>query len=185
MLTGRSITDCDFVAVDLETTGCRPGRNSIIEIGAVRFNASGRLDVYEQLVRPDDLIPRAVQELTGIGAGMVAAQPPIEDVIVRFRDFATDAVLVAHNYRFDLSFLDYEAERSWGTPLQRPVIDTLPLLRQPRPDIRRFSLGALAAEFGLETVPDHRAGNDARATAELLMAVIPDLTRLGMETVGD
>jgi DNA polymerase-3 subunit epsilon len=171
--------------VDLETTGCRPGRNSIIEIGAVRFNASGRLDVYEQLVRPDDLIPRAVQELTGIGAGMVAAQPPIEDVIVRFRDFATDAVLVAHNYRFDLSFLDYEAERSWGTPLQRPVIDTLPLLRQLRPDIRRFSLGALAAEFGLETVPDHRAGNDARATAELLMAVIPDLTRLGMETVGD
>jgi DNA polymerase III subunit epsilon len=185
MLTSRSITECDFVAVDLETTGCRPGRNSIIEIGAVRFNASGTLDVYEQLVRPDDLIPRAVQELTGIGAGMVATQPSIEDVIVRFREFAADAVLVAHNYRFDLSFLDFEAERSWGSPLQRPVIDTLPLLRQLRPDIRRFSLGALAAEYGLETAPDHRAGNDARATAELLAAVIPELSRLGMETVGD
>ena len=185
MLTGRSITECDFVAVDLETTGCRPGRNSIIEIGAVRFNATGKLDVYEQLVRPDDLIPRAVQELTGIGAGMVATQPPIEDVIARFRDFAVDAVLVAHNYRFDLSFLDFEAEQSWGSPLQRPVIDTLSLLRQLRPDVRRFSLGALAVEYGLETVPDHRAGNDARATAELLIAVIPELTRLGMETVGD
>lgn len=185
MLTSRPIAECDFAAVDLETTGCRPGRNSIIEVGAVRFNASDRLDVYEQLVRPDDLIPRAVQELTGISAGMVAAQPAIEDAIKQFRDFAADAVLVAHNYRFDLSFLDYEAERSWGFPLQRPVIDTLSLLRQLRPDLRRFSLGALAAEYGLETVPDHRAGNDARATAELLMAVIPELLRLGMETVGD
>jgi DNA polymerase-3 subunit epsilon len=185
MLTGRSISECDFVAVDLETTGCRPGRNSIIEIGAIRFNASGKLDVYEQLVRPDDLIPRAVQDLTGISPGMVATQPGIDDAILEFHDFAADAVLVAHNYRFDLSFLDFEAERSWGSPLQRPVIDTLSLLRQLRPDIRRFSLGSLAVEYGLETVPDHRAGNDAKATGELLTAVIPELLRLGMETVGD
>jgi DNA polymerase-3 subunit epsilon len=185
MLTGRSLDDCEFVAVDLETTGCRPGRNSIIEIGAVRFKASGVLDVLEQLVRPDDLIPRAVEDLTGISPGMVASQPPIEDAIVRFRDFAENAVLVAHNYRFDLSFLDYEAERSWGGPLQRPVIDTLFLLRRLRPDLRRFSLSALADEYALETRPDHRAGNDARATAQLLTAVLPDLDRLGFTTVGD
>ncbi len=185
MHTGRSLQDCEFVAVDLETTGCRPGRNSIIEIGAIRFDDSGTLDVFEQLVRPDDLIPRAVEQLTGIGPGMVTGQPPIEDAIVRFRDFSAGAVLVAHNYRFDLSFLDYEAERSWGAPLQRPVIDTLFLLRRLRPDIRRFSLSALADEYALETRPDHRAGNDARATAQLLMAVLPDLARLGFTTVGD
>jgi DNA polymerase-3 subunit epsilon len=185
MLTGRSLADCDFVAVDLETTGCRPGRNSIIEIGAVRFNASGIFGVFEQLVRPEDLIPHAVEELTGITSGMVAAQPPVEDAIVEFRDFAAGAVLVAHNYRFDLLFLDYEAERSWGAPLQRPVIDTLFLLRRLRPDIRRFSLSALATAYELETRPDHRAGNDARATAQLLLAVLPDLQRLGFATVGD
>lgn len=185
MLTGQTIADCDFVAVDLETTGCRPGRNSIIEIGAVRFTAQAKTDVFEHLVRPDDLIPRAVQDLTGIGPGMVATQPGIEETLPLFRDFASGAVLVAHNYRFDLSFLDYEAERSWGSPLQRPVIDTLSLLRKLRPDLRRFSLGSLAEEYGLETTPDHRAGNDARATAELLQAVIPDLLRLGFTTVGD
>lgn len=185
MLTGHALSDCHFVAVDLEATGCRPGRNSIIEIGAVRFNAQGKLDVFEQLVRPDDLIPRAVEELTGITAGMVAGQPDIEQALPQFRDFAEGAVLVAHNYRFDLSFLDYEAERSWGTPFQRPVVDTLSLLRKLRPDLRRFSLGSLAQEYGLATAPDHRAGNDARATAELLMAVIPDLQRLGFRTVGE
>ncbi len=185
MLTGQILTDCEFVAVDLETTGCRPGRNSIIEIGAVRFNAQGSLDVFEQLVHPDDLIPRAVEDLTGISAGMVAGQPGIEDVLPPFREFASGAVLVAHNYRFDLSFLDYEAELSWGSPFQRPVIDTLSLLRRLRPDLRRFSLSSLAEEYGLETAPDHRAGNDARATAELLVAVIPDLLRLGFTTVGE
>jgi DNA polymerase III subunit epsilon len=185
MLTGHSLSDCDFVAVDLETTGCRPGRNSIIEIGAVRFDAQGRFDVFERLVRPEDLIPRAVQDLTGISAGMVATQPGIEETLPRFREFASGAVLVAHNYRFDMSFLDFEAERSWGSLLQRPVIDTLSLLRRLRPDLRRFSLAALAQEYGLDTAPDHRAGNDARATAELLIAVIPDLLRLGFTTVGD
>lgn len=185
MLTGQTLSDCDFVAVDLETTGCRPGRNSIIEIGAVRFNAQAQSDVFEHLVRPDDLIPRAVEDLTGIRAGMVAGQPGIEETLPLFRDFASGAVLVAHNYRFDLSFLDYEAERSWGAPFQRPVIDTLSLLKRLRPDLRRFSLSSLAEEYGLATAPDHRAGNDARATAELLMAVIPDLLRLGFTTVGD
>ena len=185
MLTGNTLSDADFVAVDLETTGCRPGRNSIIEIGAVRFNAASKLDTFEELVRPEDLIPRAVEELTGIRMGMVADSPSIEELIPLFRDFAAGAVLVAHNYRFDLTFLDHEAERSWGMPFQRPVIDTLSLLRRLRPDLRRFSLGSLAEEYGLETKPDHRAGNDARATAELLQAVLPDLLRLGFKTVGD
>jgi len=88
MLTGNTLSDADFVAVDLETTGCRPGRNSIIEIGAVRFNAASKLDTFEELVRPEDLIPRAVEELTGIRMGMVADSPSIEELIPLFRDFA-------------------------------------------------------------------------------------------------
>jgi DNA polymerase III subunit epsilon len=185
MLSGSDLSTCDFVAVDLETTGCRPGRNSIIEIGAVRFDATGVSAVFEKLVRPVDTIPRAVEDLTGITTSMVAAAPSVEVVIDQFRDFADGAVLVAHNYRFDLSFLDYEAERSWGAPLHRPVIDTLSVLRRLRPDLRRFSLGSLAVEYELPTTPDHRAGNDARATGELLIAVLPDLMRLGFTTVGD
>jgi DNA polymerase III subunit epsilon len=185
MLSGNALSTSDFVAVDLETTGCRPGRNSIIEIGAVRFDASGVKARFDRLVRPVDVIPHAVEELTGITNGMVASAAPVEQAITEFREFAEGAVLVAHNYRFDLSFLDYEAERSWGSPLHRPVIDTLSVLRRLRPDLRRFSLGSLAAEYCCETTPDHRAGNDAGATGELLLAVFPELDRLGLTTVGD
>lgn len=185
MLSGNELLSCDFVAVDLETTGCRPGRNSIIEVGAIRFNASGVIDTLERLVHPEDAIPRAVEDLTGITSAMVATALPIDVVMEEFRDFARDAVLVAHNYRFDLSFLDHESERLWGVPLHRPVVDTLSVLRRLRPDLKRFSLGSLAEEYALETKPDHRAGNDARATAELLRATLPALTDLGIATAGD
>jgi len=184
MLSGYALTECDFVAVDLETTGCRPGCNSIIEVGAARFNASGVISTFERLVRPTDSIPKAIEELTGITASMVVGAPSVEDVMREFREYADGAVLVAHNYRFDLSFLDHEAERVWGAPMARPTIDTLSLTRRLRPDLRRYSLGSLAEEYKTPTTPDHRAGNDARATAEVLIALIPDLTRLGIDDVG-
>jgi DNA polymerase-3 subunit epsilon len=184
MFSGYSLSECDFVAVDLETTGCRPGRNSIIEIGAARFTANGVVATFQQLVRADDPIPRAVEELTGITPAMLVGAPSIEQAIREFRSFADGAVLVAHNYRFDLSFLDHEAERSWGAPMHRPTIDTLTLARRLRPDLRRYRLSFLAAEYKTPTTPDHRAGNDALATAELLIALIPDLMRLGITDVG-
>lgn len=185
MFSSMLLADCEFVAVDLETTGCKPGRNSIIEVGAARFRASGEISCFERLVRPDDTIPHAVEELTHISAGMVARAPGIDEVMAEFREFASGAVLVAHNYRFDLSFLDHEAERLWDEPFHRPAIDTLALLRHLRPDLRRYSLGWLADEFGCPTRPDHRAGNDARATAEVLQALLPELDRIGIRTAGE
>ncbi|MDO8964075.1 MAG: exonuclease domain-containing protein [Coriobacteriia bacterium] len=185
MLSGKLLADCEFVAVDLETTGCKPGRNSIIEVGAVRFRADCTISSFERLVRPTESIPRAVEDLTGITSGMVAHAPLVHEVLEEFRAYAHGAVLVAHNYRFDLSFLDYEAEELWGSPFQRPTIDTLSLARRLRPDLRRYSLGSLATELGTPTVPDHRAGNDARATAEILQTLIPDLLAIGITTVGD
>jgi len=184
MLSGYALTECDFVAVDLETTGCRPGRNSIIEVGAARFTAAGVVETFQRLVRPQDTIPRAVEELTGITPAMLVGAPSIDQVIREFREFAEGAVLVAHNYRFDLSFLDHEAEKAWGAPMHRPTIDTLTLARRLRPDLRRYRLGSLAEEYHTPTTPDHRAGNDALATAELLIALLPDLLRLGITDVG-
>jgi len=185
MLSTRLLADCEFVAVDLETTGSRPGRSSIIEVGAVRFNASRVISTFEHLVRPTEPIPHAVEQLTGITTTMVAHSSDVADVVIAFRDFADDAVLVAHNYRFDLSFLDHVADELWGEPFHRPAIDTLALAKRLRPDLRRYSLGSLADEYGTPTTPDHRAGKDARATAELLQALLPEVERLGILTVGE
>ena len=92
MFSGMLLADCEFVAVDLETTGSKPGRNSIIEVGAVRFRAASIVSSFERLVRPDDTIPHAVEELTHITAAMVARAPSIDEVMAEFREFAAGAV---------------------------------------------------------------------------------------------
>lgn len=185
MLSRLHLDECDLVAVDLETTGCSPGRHSIIEIGAVRVRAGVAVDAFETLVRPTDPVPRAVTNLTGITPEMLAPAPSLDDAMLAFRTFADGGVLVAHNYRFDLGFLDFEAERLWGTPFPRPALDTLTIARRLHPGLERYSLRHLAERFGASVVPDHRAANDARAAGELLAAMLPDLREHGIITVGD
>ena len=177
------LADSTFVAVDLETTGCRPGRNSIIEIGAVRFGIAGDVQSFQRLVRPDENIPYAVEALTGITDAMVRHGSDVSEAVLEFSRFAEGAVLVAHNYTFDLSFLDHELEAVDGRLFQRPVIDTLNLARRLRPNARRYSLSALATELGTPTVPNHRAGSDARATGEILRVLLADVGAFGIRTV--
>lgn len=184
MYSGMLLAECDFVAVDLETTGCQPGRNSIIELGAVRVRGGTVVAVFSELVRPHDPIPAAVEALTGITPAMVADAGSLDDAMARFRCFAKGAVLVAHNYRFDLSFLDFESERLWGAPRPRPAIDTLSLARKLHPGIGKYNLGYLTEMYGTPTRPDHRAMTDALAAAEVLVAMLPAFHSLGIKTVG-
>lgn len=184
MYSGMPLAECDFVAVDLETTGCQPGRNSIIELGAVRVRGGAVVGVFSELVRPPDPIPPAVEALTGITPDMVADAGDLDEAMRRFRCFADGGVLVAHNYRFDLSFLDHEADRLWGAPFPRPAIDTLSLARRLHPVLGKYNLGFLTGMYGTPTRPDHRATTDALAAAEVLVAMLPELQALGMTTVG-
>ena len=184
MYSGMLLVDCDFVAVDLETTGCQPGRNSIIELGAVRVRGGAVVGVFSELVRPHDPIPPAVEALTGITPQMVADGGDIDKAMRRFRCFADGGVLVAHNYRFDLSFLDHEADRLWGLPFPRPAIDTLSLARRLHPVLGKYNLGYLTAMYDTPTRPDHRATTDALAAAEVLVAMLPELQALGLSTIG-
>lgn len=184
MYSGMLLADCDFVAVDLETTGCQPGRNSIIELGAVRVSQGAVVAVFSELVKPHDAIPPAVEALTGITPAMVQDAGDLDEVMERFRCFAADAVLVAHNYRFDLSFLDFESERLWGIPRPRPAIDTLFLARRLHPGIGKYNLGYLTEMYGTPTRPNHRATVDALAAAELLVAMLPAFDELGIQSVG-
>ena len=104
----------------------------------------------------------------------------------RFLDFAGDAVLVAHNARFDLAFLDRETERLTGSRIAAPVVDTVLLARTLLAGrVKSFSLGQLAWFLGTDSRPCHRALPDARATAELLLALIGLAQERGARTVAD
>ncbi len=180
------LEEATFVVVDLETTGLRPGRAGICEIGAVRVR---RLQVeaeLETLVNPGLPLAPAAAALTGLRDEQLRRAPPPAAAVRRFLDFAGDAVLVAHNARFDLAFLDRETERLTGFRIAAPVVDTVTLARTLLAGrVSRFGLGQLAWFLGTSVQPCHRALPDAQATAELLLALIGLAQERGARTVAD
>jgi DNA polymerase III subunit epsilon len=175
-----------YVVVDLETTGLRPGQSAICEIGAVRIDDLVPTASFELLVDPGVPLPRFVAALTGIADADLADAPGAAEAVRRFLAFAGDAVLVAHNARFDLAFLDREVERLTGRRLAAPVVDTVGLARRLLAGrVGRASLSSLSHFFGTSVRPCHRALPDAQATAEILLALIGLAQEREARTVAD
>ena len=174
------LDQAEFVVVDLETASGRPAPGSIIEIGAYRMRGRQILEPFQNLIKPRMRIPRFVARLTSISDEMVAAAPPIEEVLPRFRAFLGDAVMVAHNAQFDHAFLDFEFRRLFGIGLLNPVLCTLRMARRLLPSIRRRRLDLLAEHFGLSTAGRHRGLGDARMAAELLSIFLDIASQMGL-----
>jgi DNA polymerase III subunit epsilon len=175
-----------YVVVDLETTGLRPGHAAICEIGAVRLDGLVPAGTFQTLVDPGVPLPRLVTALTGIEDGDVADAPGAAASVRAFLAFTGDAVLVAHNARFDMAFLDREVERLTGRKLAGPVIDTVGLARRLLAGrVPRASLASLSYFFGTSVRPCHRALPDAEATAEILVALLGLAQERGARTVAD
>jgi DNA polymerase III epsilon subunit family exonuclease len=175
-----------FVVVDLETTGLRPARAAICEIGAVRLDGFLPAGTFETLVDPRLPLPRAVSSLTGLADRDLRGAPRVEAAVQQFLAFAGDSVLVAHNARFDLAFLDREVERLTGRRIAAPVVDTVGLARRLLAGrISRVGLASLAHFFGTSVRPCHRALPDARATAEVLVALLGLAQEHGAQSVAD
>src|SRR4051794_23775913 len=175
-----------FVVVDLETTGLRPGSSRICEIGAVRVRELELREEFELLVDPGVPIAAAVSALTGLRDSDLRGRPHPAIAVRRFLEFAGEGVLVAHNARFDLAFLDRETERLSGARLAAPVIDTVGLARRLLAGrTPRAGLASLAHFFGTSVQPCHRALPDAHATAEVLVQLLGLAQERGARTVAD
>jgi DNA polymerase III epsilon subunit family exonuclease len=180
------LEDATYVVVDLETTGLRPGQSGICEIGAVRLRGFEVEAEFETLVNPGLPIDAGASAVTGLRNEQLRGAPRPPEAVRSFLAFAGDAVLVAHNARFDLAFLDRETERLTGSRIGSPVVDTVRLARRLLAGrVAGFGLGQLAWFLGTAERPCHRALPDARATAELLLALIGLAQERGARTVGD
>jgi len=175
-----------YVVVDLETTGLRPGTSRICEIGAVRVRELELAEEFQTLVDPRVPLGPAITALTGIRDTQLRGAPSEAVAVRRFLAFAGDAVLVAHNARFDLAFLDRETERVTGARLAGPVVDTVGLARRLLAGrTPRAGLASLSQFVGTAARPCHRALPDAQATAEILLVLIGLAQERGARTVAD
>jgi DNA polymerase III subunit epsilon len=180
------LPEVEFVVVDLETTGGSPTDSRITEIGAVKVRGGERTGVFETLVNPGVPIPRQISHLTGIDDLVVAGAPPIEWVLPSFAEFARGCVFVAHNARFDFTFLNVAFERLDYDPLPPPPVCTARLARRVVwPDVPNVRLQTLAQYFRTAVRPSHRALPDAEACSEVLQGLLELGGRLGIVTLGD
>jgi DNA polymerase III subunit epsilon len=182
---GSELAELEFAVIDLETTGWSPGAAAITEIAAVRVRGGRRQGEFASLVNPGVPVPPGIEDLTGISDWMLAAAPRLAAVLPGLLDFADGCVLVAHNARFDVGFLQAAcAECGLAWP-RFTVLDTVMLARQLMdPDeVPDCKLGTLARFFRARTAPSHRALADARATADVLGWLIRRLTHHGIGTL--
>jgi DNA polymerase-3 subunit epsilon len=184
--TALLLEEATYVVIDLETTGLRPGESGICEIGAVRLRGFEIEAEFETLVDPGLPIGAGASAVTGLRNEQLRGAPRPAEAVRSFLAFAGDAVLVAHNARFDLAFLDRETERLTGSRIGSPVVDTVRLARKLLAGrVAGFGLGQLAWFLDTDERPCHRALPDARATAELLLALIGLAQERGARTVAD
>jgi DNA polymerase-3 subunit epsilon len=186
MEEGVPLSEVTFCVADIETTGGSPADSRITEIGAVKYRGGERLGVFETLVDPGVPIPPFIAHLTGIDDLTVADAPPIEWVLPGFAEFAHGCVFVAHNARFDFTFLNVALSRLDHEPLPPPPVCTARLARRVVwPDVPNVRLDTLARYFRTAAKPAHRALADAEACAEVLHGLLDLGGRLGILTLGD
>ncbi len=166
-----------WIAFDTETTGLWAVSNRLVELAAVRFSLDkGRIDSFQELINPGRKIPDEVIRIHGITDDMVVGSDPAEAVLGRFLDFCTpDDILIAHNARFDISFMACELDRATMTFADNLILDTVDIARRYCPGQPSYSLLSLSRGFGLAQAQEHRALGDAILVQNLFTHMLPQL----------
>ena len=181
--TQQSLDTVDFVVVDTETTGMRPGPDRVIEIAAVRVRAGVIVDSFQSLLNPRRHLPPFIVRFTGITQDMVNDAPTAAQVMPEFLEFVDDATIVGHNLGFDLRFLTHEAQLL-GLSCPIDGLDTIPLARRFLPGLKRFKLDMVAAHLRLQIVNRHRAMGDAEVTAQVFIHMLERARQQGITSLG-
>ena len=172
----------DFVVFDIETTGFSPTKNRIIEIGAVKVCGGKIVDRFSTFVDPLVPIPFEIEKLTGITDDMVMGAEQIDVVLPQFLSFCGDCILVAHNAQFDMSFIMENCDRQ-GISHDFTYVDTVGIARILLPGQKKHTLDAVAKTLGVSLENHHRAVDDAEATAEIFVKLIPMMAKEGIHTL--
>ncbi len=183
---GRPLHEVRFCVLDLETTGGDARTCAITEVGAALYSGGELLGTFQTLINPGQTIPPRIVVLTGISEAMVVTAPAIDTVLPSLLEFIGDAVVVGHNIRFDVSFLNAALQQCDRPRLMNTTLDTLTLARRLLSDeVPDHKLGTLASRLNLPNRPSHRALDDARATADLLHALLERVGSMGITGLDD
>ena len=180
---GQSL-DTTYCVLDLETTGLSFRTEKITEIGIMKYKNGEVIDSFECFVNPEKPIPQRVVEVTHITDDMVKDAETIDKVLPKVLDFVGDSVLVAHNADFDIGFLKYNAKQL-GLSLENTYVDTLRLAKEIFPDYKKYKLGIIAENLGIEVLVAHRALDDVDTTVKVFKVMLQKLKDKKINTLDE
>lgn len=174
------LEDATYVVFDVETTGLSAVYNTIIELAAVKIHNGEIIDRFESFANPHHRLSATTINLTGITDDLVQSAPEIDIVLRKFKEWAGDDILVAHNASFDVGFINVGYQKAGMPKADNPVIDTLELGRFLYPEMKNHRLNTLAKKFDIELTQHHRAIYDAEATGYLALKMLKDAQEKGI-----
>ncbi len=182
------LLDNEYVVFDLETTGFNAaGGDSIIEIGAVKIKGGEIIDKFDRLIKPPEPIPERITKVTSITNEMVEDCPKEEVAVKEFLAWTGDLPMVAHNAKFDTSFIGICYEKYGLGEYKNPVIDTLALSRVLDQDQSRHGLSAITKRYSVEFDEEshHRGDYDALATGLVFWKMLKKLEGINIIKMSD
>lgn len=174
------LVDLEYVVFDLETTGLKAQEgDSIIEIGAVKMKNGKILDRFDLLINPGILISDEISGITSITNEMLKGKGNEKDGVIKFMNWVGDLPMVAHNARFDLSFLEMAYLKYDLGRINNNIIDTLALSRYLESHERYHNLATLVIRYGIDWDEEkhHRADYDSEGTALIFYKMLEKLKR--------
>lgn len=170
----------NIVVFDIETTGCNPENDNIIEIGAIKVVDDIIVAEWNELVDPCIEIPQNIFELTGISTEMVKGKPTIEKLLPDFIKFCSGSNIMGHNIIFDYSFIKAQCI-NYGYSFEKYAIDTLKISRKLLTNIPSRKLGELCKYYKIDLTNAHRAKHDAKATYEVYKCMKKEFYNINKE----
>lgn len=180
--------DQTYVVFDFETTGFNAGGvDSIIEIGAVKIKDGMIIEKYDELINPGRPLPQKIIDITNITDAMLEGKDNEENAVRRFIEWFGDCPMVAHNAKFDVSFLEMAYKKYNFGKFTNPVIDTLELSRTLDNNYARHSLSALVKRYEVpwDESAHHRGDYDAEGTALVFYKMLKKLSNRNIEIMSD
>lgn len=184
----KKLLETTYVVFDLETTGFNAGgADSIIEIGAVKIDNGEITDRFDELINPGRKLPTKITELTNITDDMLQDKDNEENAVKRFMTWVGDLPMVAHNAKFDVSFIAMAHSKYNLGEFKNTVIDTLELSRALDTGYARHSLSALVKRYDVpwDESAHHRGDYDAEGTALVFHKMLKKLMSRNFETIED
>ena len=176
--------DTEYCVLDLETTGISFRTEKITEVGIIKIKNGEIIDEFECFVNPEKPIPPQVVEVTHITDDMVKDAETIDKVIPKIIDFIGDSILVAHNADFDMGFLKHNFAE-YGYSLENTYIDTLRLAKVIFPEYKKYKLGIIASNLGIEVENAHRALDDVKTLVAVFNVMLDKIKENGGKIVND